>query len=76
MADIEEALRTDLRVQLPATQAVPTSINRGVPLVLAAPQHPFTLAVREFTAEAITGAPAPSTQPRRRRGLRLTRRSA
>jgi pilus assembly protein CpaE len=74
--DIEDALRTDVMAELPATQAVPMSVNRGVPLAVGDPQHPFTLAVREFAEHAIGGSSVPVARQRRRLGLKFRKRVA
>ncbi|MEV6604520.1 division plane positioning ATPase MipZ [Kutzneria sp. NPDC051319] len=39
--------------ELPATKAVPASINQGVPLAAAIPDHPFAKALRRFTDTSI-----------------------
>ncbi|GAA3440490.1 hypothetical protein [Kutzneria kofuensis] len=39
--------------ELPATRAVPASINQGVPLATAIPDHPFARALRRFTETCI-----------------------
>lgn len=75
VADVESALRTEVRVQLPATPAVPASINRGVPMVAMAPKDQFTAALRSFAQATITGCPPPTSRPRRR-ALTFRKRSA
>jgi pilus assembly protein CpaE len=74
VADVESALRSTVAVELPATPAVPQSVNRGIPVLAHEPASPFSLAVGEFAARTITGQPAPARA--RRRGLGLRRRSA
>jgi pilus assembly protein CpaE len=39
--------------ELPATRAVPASINQGTPLAATMPDHPFVKAVRLFTETCI-----------------------
>jgi pilus assembly protein CpaE len=75
VADAEAAIRMTIAAQLPATQAAPASINRGVPLVAGDPQHPFSVAVRSFADAAITNSPVVTTERRRRIGLKLRKRS-
>jgi pilus assembly protein CpaE len=75
VAEVESALRTAVRVQLPATQTVPTSINQGVPMVLMSPKDQFTAALRAFAQATITGCPPPTTRPRHR-AMTLRKRSA
>lgn len=74
VAEVESTLRTAVALELPATPAVPQSVNRGVPLLAGEPSHPFSFAVGEFAARTITGHPVPARRNRRR--LHLRRRSA
>jgi len=65
--DIEKVVGARAAVHLPHSQDVPASLNRGVPLVLQDPGHPFSKAVaRVAAAVAEGGEVAPSTG---RRGL-------
>lgn len=73
VGDVVSTLRTSVSVALPATDAVPHSVNRGVALLSTEPTHPFARAVGEFTARTITGAAAPT--PSRRHRTRTRRRS-
>ena len=45
VADVEQAIRTSITAQFPATPDAPASINRGEPLPSNDPQHPFSRAV-------------------------------
>lgn len=46
--DVEKTLGTSISARVPSSRAVPTSINRGVPIVLDSPTHPVSLAIRSF----------------------------
>ena len=53
--DIEQALGTEVRYELPDDPAVPAAINRAVPVVLAEPRSSFSLAVRALAAQVLAG---------------------
>jgi pilus assembly protein CpaE len=46
--DVQKMLNLPIAVQIPSSRAVPASINRGVPLVLDAPGHAVSDAVRKL----------------------------
>lgn len=46
VADVEKTLRSPIAAKIPSSRAVPTSINRGVPIVLDQPAHPVSVAIR------------------------------
>jgi pilus assembly protein CpaE len=48
IGEVEKTLRAPIAVQIPSSREVPTTINRGVPIVLDDPWHPVSLAVRSF----------------------------
>ena len=70
IADVEKTLRTTIAAQVPSSRAVPTCINRGVPIVLDQPGHPVSVAIRRFaehtllatttTTATITGTAPPT----------------
>jgi pilus assembly protein CpaE len=66
-ADVQSALRASVDGELPATSDVPRSINSGNPLLLEAPQHPFSMAVRELAAHRISNDTVPLVRKPRRR---------
>jgi pilus assembly protein CpaE len=74
-ADMERALRAPIAARVPASRDVPASINRGVPIVAAKPDHQVSKAIRRFASEVIVGE---SEVPRHRegRGRMFRRRSA
>ena len=80
--DVEKTLGVAVSLQIPSSREVPSSVNRGVPLVLDQPRHPVSLAIRAFAESEVFpagGAPAAAAVPAvqredRRIGL-LRRRS-
>lgn len=73
--DVQNALRAPIAAYVPASRDVPASINRGVPIVAAKPDHPVSKAIRQFASQVIVGD---SNSPRARagRGRLFRRRSA
>jgi pilus assembly protein CpaE len=65
-SDVQSALSTTIATELPATNEVPKSINTGVPMMLAAPQHQFSVALQEFATRQIAND---VVAPKRRRRL-------
>jgi pilus assembly protein CpaE len=63
-SEVEKALDTAVRYELPSDRAVPVSVNRGNPVVLSDPRADFSRAVREL---AKTVLPGPAEQPKARR---------
>ena len=54
-ADIEQALGTDVRYELPDDPAVPAAVNRAVPVVLADPRCRFSQAVERLAGQVVPG---------------------
>jgi pilus assembly protein CpaE len=72
IAEVEQALKVPIRVQIPSSRDVSSSINRGVPLVLAEPQHAVSRAIGELarlTGDRPNGASPGAVAP-----LQSTRR--
>ena len=44
--DVQEAIKSPIAVSVPSSLAVPSSINRGIPIVLADPSHPVSTALK------------------------------
>lgn len=61
--EVDLLLRTPVAVELPSTLDVPLSINRGVPLAVTEPDHPFVRAVRRFSRDHVAGDRAPPRKP-------------
>lgn len=74
-ADAEEAVHGTITAQVPASHEVPASINRGVPIVQALPDHVVSRAITTFAVHAIAGDAAVGASTPGRRGLRLRKRS-
>lgn len=53
VADVEQALHRSISVQIPSSRDVPTTINKGVPLVLDQPNHPVSVALRTLVAREL-----------------------
>jgi pilus assembly protein CpaE len=69
-AEAEGALSSPITALIPASPAVSVSINIGLPITLAEPSHPVSMAIRELAERAITGVPV-TTDRRRRFGRKL-----
>jgi pilus assembly protein CpaE len=63
-SDVERTLETTIRFDLPSDRAVPTSVNRGQPAVLAEPSSRFAAAIGSLARELVD---APQLEPVRRR---------
>ncbi len=50
-ADIETIVKSPITTYIPSSKDVPASINRGVPIVAAQPEHPVSVAVRQLAEE-------------------------
>lgn len=71
--DVEVALKHEIRAQVPSSQAVPSSINRGVALVLDEPRSPVSIAIRELADRDIRTRFGETVENGHRRGLGLLR---
>jgi pilus assembly protein CpaE len=47
-ADVEKTLNAKIVAEIPSSREVPSTINRGVPIVLDQPTHPVSLAIKQF----------------------------
>lgn len=76
-ADIERVVKSPIAGHVPSSRDVTVSINRGQPLASAMPDHPVSVAIRQFVAAHILpAAPAMASTVNRRGARRLRRRSA
>jgi Flp pilus assembly CpaE family ATPase len=57
-ADVERVVAARPTVQLPSSRDVPASVNRGVPLVSAEPDHRFSAGIRQLAAWCVRQEPA------------------
>ena len=55
LTDIQQAVGTDIRYELPDDPAVPRAVNRAVPVVLAEPRCSFSQAVQALAAQVFAG---------------------
>jgi pilus assembly protein CpaE len=70
LAEVEAALSAQVSVQVPSSRAVPSAINRGVPIVIDAPGHPVSSALKALAARvAAPIGSASAGSPTRGRGL-------
>ena len=76
IADVEKTLGTPIALQVPSSRAVPTSINRGVPIVLDQPNHPVSTVVRKFADTELLPAVPTHGVRKDRRSFGLLRRAA
>ena len=70
---VQKTLGMPIAVQLPSSRAVPAAINRGTPIVLDAPGHPVSTAIRRLADAVVDGQPEAASHVRRR-SLSLRRR--
>ena len=79
--DVTKTISLPIAAQLPSSRAVPASINRGIPIVHDAANHPVSQAIRKFAQLLMAQAPAGSAvieldaATPQRRTLRLRRRT-
>jgi pilus assembly protein CpaE len=64
-AEIERALETRIRFDLPSDRAVPLGVNRGNPVVLGAARSDFAKAVRRITKDLLSEGDAKRSERRR-----------
>ncbi|GIE98421.1 AAA family ATPase [Paractinoplanes rishiriensis] len=64
VADVEEAIGMPSAVRVPSSREVPVSVNRGEPLYLTSPAHPFSQAVSRL-ADRCAGIDTAQTHKRR-----------
>lgn len=64
-ADVERATRMSVSASVPSSRDVPLSINRGTPILLDQPNHPVSVAIRDFARKALLGQPGRAHRPRR-----------
>ncbi len=71
--DVESALKCSIGASIPSSVAVPSSINRGVPIVLAEPRSPVSAAIREIGDREIRQRFGEELQNGAKRGFGLLR---
>jgi pilus assembly protein CpaE len=73
-ADIEGVVKCPISGRVPSSRDVPISINRGEPIAAQSPDHPVSVAVRDFVARHLHETVTPVRT--RRGGLPFRRRSS
>lgn len=63
--EVERALETKIRADLPSDRAVPLSVNRGRPVVLADPGADFAKAILELAKELVAQGAGQAKKPAR-----------
>jgi Flp pilus assembly CpaE family ATPase len=66
--DVERVVRAPIAAEIPASRAVPVSVNRGMPIALAKPGHPVSRALSKYARQYLL--PAPVRRGRRARSRR------
>jgi Flp pilus assembly CpaE family ATPase len=56
--DVERVVRSPISAQVPSSRAVPISINKGTPIVIATPAHPVSQAITRLAQERLLNQPA------------------
>jgi pilus assembly protein CpaE len=56
MSEVEKTLRVPISAEIPSSRDVPASVNRGVPIVLEAPNHPVSTAIKQFAERHVVSA--------------------
>jgi pilus assembly protein CpaE len=57
--DVERVIRTPVVAQIPASRAVPISVNKGTPITLASPGHAVSKAITALARQRLLPAPVP-----------------
>jgi pilus assembly protein CpaE len=70
--DVERVIRAPVAAQIPASRAVPISVNKGTPITLASPGHAVSKAINNFARQRLLPAPVPRGG---RRGLSRQRQA-
>ena len=65
--EVEEALETKVRYELPSDRAVTVAVNRGNPVVLSNPGADFARAVRRLAKDTLVATEPPEARAKRRR---------
>jgi pilus assembly protein CpaE len=57
--DVERVIRAPVTAQIPASRAVPISVNKGTPITLTSPGHAVSKAITGFARQRVLPAPVP-----------------
>jgi pilus assembly protein CpaE len=75
LSDVAKMLGAPITIQVPSSRAVPSAINRGIPLVMDQPNHPVSQVFRKFAKERFPRTTGRSVKPASdRRGFSLLHR--
>jgi pilus assembly protein CpaE len=72
--DIEQSLDSEISFELPDDRAVPTAVNRAIPVVLADESSSFSQAARRLAEQTFAGAPVKHADAESKRRFRLRSR--
>jgi pilus assembly protein CpaE len=53
LSEVEKTLRVPISGEIPSSRDVPASVNRGVPIVLDAPNHAVSAAIKKFAEQFV-----------------------
>jgi MinD-like ATPase involved in chromosome partitioning or flagellar assembly len=67
---VRKVVRSDIAAHIPSSRAVPISVNKGVPIVLATPGHPVSQSVRKFVQQRFVATALRQPAEGRTRGKR------
>lgn len=73
MDDVQHVVRCPIVAHIPSSRDVPISINKGVPIVVASPNHPVSVAIASFARQRLGPVPAEAPAGKRDRGIRSAR---
>ncbi len=62
-SDVVAAVKQEIAVSVPNSLDVTAALNRGVPIVLDAPRHPVSVALRDLAERCVRGRLAPDPAP-------------
>jgi pilus assembly protein CpaE len=68
LEDVEQVLGSPITAQIPASRAVPISINKGIPITVASPGHAVSQAITKLARQSLMPAPVRGGRRRWRRG--------
>ena len=54
---VRKVVRSNIAAHIPSSRAVPISVNKGVPIVMASPSHPVSQSVMKFVQQHLLATP-------------------
>ncbi len=67
---VQKVVRCEIAAHIPSSRAVPTSVNKGVPITLDSPSHPVSQAIAKFVQQRLLAASKARRSEGRSRGKR------